>query len=100
MPIRQYRDMFGNTCTRVLTPPGLVEFKADFIIKDSGLPDAALPGAPQHAIDELPDDTLIYLIGSRYCDTQKLSEFAWQRFGASAPGWDRKNAAVWRTSRT
>lgn len=92
MSMRQYRDIFGNTCTRVVTPPGLIEFKADFVINDLGLPDRAMPEAQQHPIDELPDDTLIYLLGSRYCDTQKLSEFAWQRFGASASGWERVQA--------
>jgi transglutaminase-like putative cysteine protease len=43
-------------------------------------------------IEELPDDTLVYLLGSRYCDTQKLSDFAWQRFGTTTPGWGRVQA--------
>jgi transglutaminase superfamily protein len=75
-----------------VAPAGLTEFRADIIISDSGIPDEVMPSAQQHPIDELPDDTLIYLLGSRYCDTQKLSEFAWQQFVATAPGWERVQA--------
>ena len=89
LPTRQYRDMFGNVCTRVLAPAGCTEFSADFIVHDSGLPDEVRPDALQHPIDELPDDVLVYLLGSRYCDTQTLSDFAWQTFGFSKPGWER-----------
>jgi transglutaminase-like putative cysteine protease len=92
VPMRQYRDGFGNICTRVVAPAGLTEFRADIIIRDSGMPDEAMSSAQQHPIDQLPDDTLIYLLGSRYCDTQKLSDFAWQTFGTTTPGWERVQA--------
>jgi transglutaminase-like putative cysteine protease len=91
-PMRQYRDGFGNICTRVVAPAGLTEFRSDLIVWDSGLPDEVMPSARQHPIEELPDDTVVYLLGSRYCDTQKLSDFAWQQFGAAAPGWERVQA--------
>src|SRR5271156_5454727 len=65
IPSREYRDMFGNICTRVAAPAGFVEFKASFDICDSGLPDKIVPSARQHPIDELPDDVLVYLLGSR-----------------------------------
>ena len=77
-----YVDMFGNTCTRVVVPPGLIEIRNDFLIADSGLPDAVGPDARQVEVGELPDDVMIYLLGSRYCDTQKLSELAWSLFGS------------------
>ena len=41
-----YLDMFGNTCTRIVAPPGLIEIKNEFLISDSGLPDAAPPTGP------------------------------------------------------
>src|SRR5580704_4900860 len=88
LPLREYRDMFGNICTRVTAGPGQVRFLSTFDIFDSGRPDEVLPSARRHPIDELPDDALIYLLGSRYCDTQKLSEFAWQTFGNLKTGWD------------
>ena len=84
-----YIDMFGNTCTRIVAPPGLIEIRNEFLIGDSGLPDAVAPDARQLEVGELPDDVLIYLLGSRYCDTQKLSELAWSLFGAVTPGWQR-----------
>jgi transglutaminase-like putative cysteine protease len=92
IPSREYRDVYGNVCTRVVAPAGLVEFKDTFVIYDSGLRDEARPEARQHAISELPDDVLVFLLGSRYCDTQSLSDFAWQSFGATGPGWGRVQA--------
>ena len=71
-----YVDMFGNTCTRIVAPAGLVEIRNDFLIADSGLPDEVAPDARQWEVGELPDDVLIYLLGSRYCDTDKLSNLA------------------------
>jgi transglutaminase-like putative cysteine protease len=92
IPLREYREVFGNVCTRVTAPPGVVTFKADFEVCDSGKPDEVVPHARQHPIEELPDDALVFLLGSRYCDTQSLSDFAWQAFGATKPGWARVQA--------
>jgi transglutaminase-like putative cysteine protease len=87
-----YLDMFGNTCTRIVAPPGPIEIRNDFLIADSGLPDAVAPEARQLEVSELPDDVLIYLLGSRYCDTERLSDRAWSLFGAVTPGWARVQA--------
>ena len=87
-----YVDMFGNTCTRIVAPPGLIEIRNEFVIRDSGLPDAVASDARQLEVGELPDDVLIYLLGSRYCDTEKLSDLAWSLFAGIAPGWQRVQA--------
>jgi transglutaminase-like putative cysteine protease len=84
-----YRDLFGNICTRILAPVGPVELRTNFSILDTGQPDEIMPSARQHSIDELPEDVLVFLWGSRYCETQKLSDFAWRNFGYTKPGWDR-----------
>ena len=89
---RDYVDLFGNTCTRIVAPPGLVEIRNEFLISDSGLADEVAPEAQQLEVGELPDDVLIYLLGSRYCDTEKLSNLAWSLFGGTAPGWQRVQA--------
>ena len=89
---RDYLDSFGNVCTRLVAPPGLLEVRNQFLIGDSGLPDEVAPHARQLAVDELPDDTLRYLMGSRYCDTQKLSELAWSLFGSIEGGWQKVQA--------
>jgi transglutaminase-like putative cysteine protease len=91
---RDYVDMFGNTCTRIIAPPGLIEIRNDFLITDSGLPDEVAPDAQQIEVGGLPDDVLIYLLGSRYCDTEKLSTLAWSLFGGVTPGWRRVQAIV------
>ena len=83
---------FGNICTRLVAPPGLLEIRNEFVISDSGQPDDVAPEAKQWPVDDLPDDALIYLLGSRYCDTQKLSDQAWARFGDIGGGWQRVQA--------
>jgi hypothetical protein len=63
LPLHEYRDMFGNVCTRVLVPAGTVRFSNTFEILDSGRPDDVVVNARQHSIDELTDDALVYLLG-------------------------------------
>jgi transglutaminase-like putative cysteine protease len=89
---RDYRDGFGNICTRIVAPPGRLTISTDFVIADSGKPDAVAPHAPQHAVEDLPEDTLVYLLGSRYCDTDRLTQTAWSLFGQTPMGWPRAQA--------
>ncbi|MGU3538265.1 transglutaminase-like domain-containing protein [Methylobacterium sp. A54F] len=94
IPSQTYRDTFANTCTRIVTPPGRLTLSADFTVQDSGDPDAVEPGARQIPVQDLPDDVLVYLLGSRYCDTDKLSATAWSLFGTAPEGWSRVQAIV------
>ncbi|MDB5696149.1 MAG: transglutaminase [Sphingomonas bacterium] len=94
VPIYDYLDAFGNTCTRVTVPPGGLTLSCDFTIEDSGQLDPQTPDAIQHPIEELPDDVLTFLLGSRYCETDRLSETAWSLFGHIPPGWSRVKAIV------
>jgi len=91
---RDFTDMFGNVCTRIVAPPGRIDISNDFLIEDSGLPDDIAPGARQLPVAELPDDVMVYLLGSRYCDTDKLSNLAWSLFGGTPAGWERVQAIV------
>jgi transglutaminase-like putative cysteine protease len=92
VPIAGYRDGFGNWCSRLVAPAGEIRIATDAIIQDSGLPDAVEPQAEQHPVQDLPSDTLIYLLGSRYCETDRLSETAWSLFERTPPGWARVQA--------
>ncbi len=92
VPSQNYVDMFGNTCTRIVAPPGLIEIRNDFRIADTGLPDVVAPDARQLEVAELPCDVLIHLLGSRYCDIERLSNLAWSLFSSIAPGWRRVQA--------
>lgn len=83
-----FHDAFGNVCTRLVARPGLIEIRNEFIIRDSGLSDAFAPAAEKVPLQDLPHETLTYLLGSRYCDTQKLSNEAWSMFGHIQGGWD------------
>lgn len=90
--IRHYRDGFGNQCARVVAPSGQIRLFANGVIADTGEPDAVAPGAAQHPVEELPDDALVFLLSSRYCETEHLSDTAWALFGHAAPGWQRVQA--------
>src|SRR6201987_5723350 len=89
---RDYLDAFGNVCTRLVAPPGPLEIRNRFIINDSGKQDEIVPDALQWDIDQLPDNALVYLVGSRYCDTEKLRNLAWSLFGSVPGGWQRVQA--------
>ena len=92
VPMSSYRDGFGNWCTRLVAPPGRLRLSADAIIQDSGLPEVTAPGAWQYDVQNLPAETLVYLLGSRYCETDCLSETAWSLFSQTPPGWARVQA--------
>jgi transglutaminase-like putative cysteine protease len=91
-PITGYRDSFGNWCTRIVAPQGEIRITTDAVIRDSGLPDVVDVSARQHAVEDLPTEALLFLLGSRYCETDRLSETAWATFGQTPPGWPRVQA--------
>jgi len=92
VPMRTYRDGFGNLCTRVVAPAGRFKITADALINDTVGMDALAPFVPQRPVESLPEEALVYLLGSRYCETESLAAFAWQRFSGTAPGWSRVQA--------
>jgi transglutaminase-like putative cysteine protease len=92
VPVTPYRDGFGNWCSRITAPAGRVRLAAQGMVRDSGLPDTVAADARQNAVEDLPTDTLIYLLGSRYCETDRLTEVAWKLFEKSPPGWKRVQA--------
>ena len=88
----RYRDLYGNTCRRFVAPAGQFQLWADGVIEDDESFDPFEPEAPEVPLADLPDEVLVYLLGSRYCDTDKLSQAAWDLFGQQAPGWSRVQA--------
>lgn len=92
LPMRDYGDSFGNICTRIVAPPGRLTISTRLQVADSGMPDFVMPAAWQHRLEDLPDEMLIYLLGSRYCDTDRLSDIAWSLFGQGRTGWARVQA--------
>src|SRR5260370_875099 len=92
VPLATYRDSFGNWCTRATAPAGQFRVTSDALIKDAGIADPSFPHAFEHTVDSLPDDTLVFLLPSRYCETELLSPTAWSLFGGMMPGWSRVQA--------
>lgn len=92
VPMQAYRDGFGNWCSRIVAPAGQIRISTTAVINDSGLLDVVEPHAVQHAVEDLPAETLVFLLGSRYCETDRLSETAWALFGQTPLGWSRVQA--------
>ena len=92
VPMAAYRDSFGNWCTRIVAPTGRTRITANAVVNDTGLVDAYVPTAQQIAVQDLPEETLLFLLGSRYCETDRLSETAWSLFGSGPTGWARVQA--------
>jgi transglutaminase-like putative cysteine protease len=86
IPVASYRDGFGNWCSRIVAPRGRIRLSASAIVNDSGEPEPAARSAEQHAVQDLPEECLLFLLGSRYCETDRLSEIAWALFGTSPTG--------------
>jgi transglutaminase-like putative cysteine protease len=87
-----YQDGFGNLCTRILAPAGRLTMRKEVLVRDPGSLDVVVPEAAQHPVEQLPDEALVFLLGSRYCDTDRLSDIAWSLFGGTPPGWPRVQA--------
>ena len=92
IPITAYRDSFGNWCSRIVAPKGEIQLSTDACINDTGKPDIVVASAQQHQVQDLPEETLMFLLGSRYCETDLLSEAAWDMFSKSPTGWARVQA--------
>jgi transglutaminase-like putative cysteine protease len=92
IPIVAYRDGFGNWCSRIVAPPGETRLTTDAILHDTGAPDDVCFEAYQHAVQDLPEETLVFLLGSRYCETDLLSDVAWRLFEQTPLGWGRVQA--------
>jgi transglutaminase-like putative cysteine protease len=92
VPLTSYRDGFGNWCGRFTAPAGKVRIGTDTVIRDSGLPDPVVTDAGQHPIEELPDEALVFLLASRFCESDRMLDLAWSLFGTTPPGWPRVQA--------
>jgi transglutaminase-like putative cysteine protease len=92
VPCGHFRDGFGNRCSRILAPAGRIALSAESIVRDSGAPDIVVGEARQHPVEELPDEALMFLLASRYCENDRLSATAWRLFGDTPLGWGRVQA--------
>lgn len=92
VPVETYIDSFGNVCSRFLAPAGSIRLTNSTLIEDSGEPDSVDPDAREVPIEKLPTENLRYLLASRYCEVDLLSNTAVELFGNVMPGWQRVQA--------
>ena len=92
VPMTSYRDAFGNWCTRIVAPAGRLRLTANSVLNDTGEPDSIAWSEHQLAVEDLPEESLVFLLGSRYCETDRLAAIAWDLFGTSPSGARRVQA--------
>lgn len=92
IPVEHFTDSFGNRCARIVAPTGIIRLVGSAVVEDGGEPDPIVAEAVQHPVEELPVETLQFLLPSRYCEMEKLGDIAWRLFGATPPGWARVQA--------
>jgi transglutaminase-like putative cysteine protease len=90
--VEGYRDSFGNWCNRLVAPAGRFHLRTDTVVRDSGQWEMPDTSASQLQVQYLPPDTLQFLLGSRYCETDRLTDAAWSLFGHTPLGWARVQA--------
>ena len=92
VPLSVYRDGFGNWCSRILAPTGDMLISTDAVVRDTGRLDPVVPDARQVPVEELPEEALVFLLASRFCDSDRMLDLAWSLFGETEPGWPRVQA--------
>ena len=90
--VTPYRDGFGNWCSRIVAPAGRCACRPTASFATAACRIRCRASAIQHAVEDLPAETLVYLLGSRYCETDRLSDIAWNLFEKTPPGWARVQA--------
>lgn len=90
--IEEFLDPFENRRARLTAPVGRLRLWSDNIVEDDGAPDVFNWDAQQHPVEDLPSGVLPFLTASRYCESDALSNRAWELFGGTPPGWARVQA--------
>jgi transglutaminase-like putative cysteine protease len=92
LSIHEYKDLFGNNCWRFVAPEGTSAVRYDAVVEIPETPDPVVPHAALHAVEDLPDDAIVFTLPSRYVESDKLLDVAWELFGNTAPTWERIQA--------
>ncbi|HEY8757663.1 MAG TPA: transglutaminase family protein [Candidatus Limnocylindria bacterium] len=92
LAIHEYTDLFGNNCWRFVAPEGTSAVRYDAVVEIPETPDPVVPHAALNAVEDLPDDAIVFTLPSRYVESDKLLDVAWELFGNTAPTWERIQA--------
>jgi transglutaminase-like putative cysteine protease len=90
--IEEFLDSFGNRTSRLILPDGHIRIHNEAVIENEWKPDIVNWNAQEIPLAELPTQVFPYLMSSRYCEVDLLSEIAWELFGQTPPGWARVQA--------
>ncbi|MFD1142615.1 transglutaminase domain-containing protein [Larkinella insperata] len=90
-PVVEYTDTYGNLCQRLVAPAGPFRIEISLTAETADSIDVAL-GAPFVPVEELPDDTLQFLLPSRYCQSDRLGAQAMDITAGFAPGYNQVEA--------
>jgi len=91
MPITEYTDIYGNRCQRLLAAPGRFELEVSSDVKILHVSDPC-HDAGYVPVQDLPDETLMYLVPSRYCESDKLATLAGEIVADCTPGYEQVRA--------
>jgi transglutaminase-like putative cysteine protease len=91
VPVREYTDIHGNLCQRLMTPVGTFDIRTEAWVETSDTI-AVAPGAPMTLVEFLPDWILQFLLPSRYCQSDQLFDLAEEIGADDVPGYDRVEA--------
>lgn len=94
VPIRDFWDSFGNRAARIVAPAGRLRLSYDNVAWASGEPEPSIEGAVLHPVADLPDNVLQFLLPSRYCEVDRMSQMAWDLFGKTPETWERVRAVI------
>ncbi len=92
IPMTSYTDEYGNRVRRFVAPIGDLTMSRTTIVEVHGDPDPVIVDAQEIPVEKLPNECLVFLLASRYCETDKLGDLAWSLFGTTPQGWPRVQA--------
>ena len=92
-PSYEFQDSHSNITYRSLLMPGHNEIRHAALVAVSSLPDSRDVLGSVVSVGQLPSDALHYTMPSRYCDSDKLLNFAWSQFGQIPRGLLRVQAS-------
>ena len=88
----EFPDSHGNTTRRAILQPGINTVSHDALVSVSSMPEVSCASQPAVPVADIPGEFLRYTLPSRYCDSDKLLEFAWDHFGQTQHGGARVQA--------
>jgi transglutaminase-like putative cysteine protease len=93
-PLEDFVDWFGSRAGRLWAPGGTLRLRYQNVVADSGQPEPVIHGQSLVPVHELPPECWRFLLASRYCEVDRMSEIAWDLFGKTPESWERVQAVV------